>query len=145
YNTGGFNSAEEFLTNYAGDNYADILSFDSYQNNDDKEGKKFIHEVQKQLKIINEIGIKQHKLIAIAEAGYEAIPDPKWWTGTLSKAIGDYKISYVLLWRNHGWQEKEQKMHYYAPFSGQVSEKDFVEYYKLDKTLFEKDINKIKN
>ena len=142
YNTGSFSSKEDFLDKYPGDDYADILSFDSYQNNDDKEGKKFIEEVQKQLKIIDEIGKKQNKLIAIAEAGYEAIPDPKWWTGTLSKAIGDYKISYVLLWRNHGWQEKEQKMHYYVPYPGQVSAKDFVDFYKLDKTLFEKDIKK---
>lgn len=142
YNTGSFSSKEDFLDKYPGDDYADILSFDSYQNNDDKEGKKFIEEVQNQLKIIDEIGKKQNKLIAIAEAGYEAIPDPKWWTGTLSKAIGDYKISYVLLWRNHGWQEKEQKMHFYAPYPGQVSTKDFVDFYKLDKTLFEKDIKK---
>ncbi len=142
YNTSSFKSKEDFLANYPGDNYADIISFDSYQNNDDKDGKKFIEEVQNQLKIVNEIGIEKHKLIAVAEAGYEAIPDPKWWTGTLNKAIGDYKISYVLLWRNHGWQEKEQKMHYYAPYSGQISEKDFVDFYKLDKTLFEKDIKK---
>lgn len=145
YNTSSFSSEQDFLTNYPGDHYADLLSFDSYQNHEDKEGKKFIEEVQSQLKIINEIGIKQHKLIAIAEAGYEAIPDANWWTGTLSKAIGDYKISYVLLWRNHGWQEKEQKMHYYVPYKGQVSEKDFVDFYNLNKTLFEKDINKIKN
>lgn len=145
YNTGSFNSKEDFLTNYPGDDFADILSFDSYQNNNDKEGTKFIEEVQNQLKILNEIGLEKHKLIAVAEAGYEAIPDPKWWTGTFSKAIGDYKISYVLLWRNHGWQEKEQKMHYYAPFKGQKSEKDFIEYYNLDKTLFEKDLKKIKN
>ncbi|MDR6760441.1 mannan endo-1,4-beta-mannosidase [Flavobacterium sp. 2755] len=145
YNTGSFSSKEDFLTNYPGDDFADILSFDSYQNNNDTEGTKFIEEVQNQLKILNEIGLEKHKLIAVAEAGYEAVPDPKWWTGTFSKAIGDYKISYVLLWRNHGWQEKEQKMHYYAPFKGQISEKDFIEYYNLDKTLFEKDIKKIKN
>lgn len=144
YNTSSFNSEKDFLTNYPGNDYADMLSFDSYQNNDDKDGKKFIEEVQNQLKIIDKIGKKQHKLIAVAEAGYEAIPDPKWWTGTLSKAIGDYKISYVLLWRNHGWQEKEQKMHYYVPYSGQVSAKDFIDFYNLDKTLFEKDIKKLK-
>jgi len=142
YNTSSFKTEEEFLENYPGSEYADMLSFDTYQNNSDKEGKKFIEEVQNQFKIINKIGLEQHKPIALAEAGYEAIPDPKWWTVVLQKAIGEYKISYVLLWRNHGWQEKEQKMHYYAPFSGQVSEKDFVDFYKLDKTLFEKDIKK---
>jgi mannan endo-1,4-beta-mannosidase len=142
YNTSSFASKEAFLENYPGADYADILSFDSYQNNNDKEGKKFIEEVQNQLKIIDEIGRIQDKPFALAEAGYEAISDPKWWTGTLLKAIGDYKISYVLLWRNHGWQEKEQKMHYYAPFKGQISEKDFVNFYNLEKTLFEKDIKK---
>lgn len=142
YNTSSFSSKEDYLANYPGDNYVDILSFDSYQNGEDKKGEKFIAEVQNQLKIINEIGIEKHKLIAVAEAGYEAIPDAKWWTGTLTKAIGDYKISYVLLWRNHGWQEKEQKMHYYVPYSGQISEKDFVDFYNIDNTLFEKDIKK---
>jgi len=142
YNTSSFKSEEEFLANYPGTGYADILSFDSYQNNDDKDGEKFIQEVQNQFKIINKIGLEQNKPIALAEAGYEAIPDPKWWTNVLDKAIGDYKISYVLLWRNHGWQEKEQKMHYYAPYSGQISEKDFIDFYNLDKTLFEKDIKK---
>lgn len=142
YNTGGFANEAGFLTNYPGDNYADVLSFDSYQNNNDPNGEKFIREVQNQFKILNEINSKKHKLIALAEAGYEAVPDPKWWTGTLLKAIGDYKISYVLIWRNHGWQEKEQKMHYYAPFSGQVSEKDFKDFYNLDQTIFEKDITK---
>lgn len=142
YNTSSFNTKEDFLANYPGDDFADMISFDSYQNNNDKDGQKFIEEVQKQLKIINEIGHEKHKLIAIAEAGYEAVPDPKWWTGTFSKAIGNYKISYVLLWRNHGWQENEKKMHYYVPFKGQLSEKDFMEYYNVDKTLFEKDIKK---
>jgi mannan endo-1,4-beta-mannosidase len=142
YNASSFNSKEDFLDNYPGDNYADILSFDAYQNSTDKSGEKFITEVQSQLKIINEIGNEKNKLTAVAEAGYEAIPDAKWWTGTFSKAIGDYKISYVLLWRNHGWQEKEQKMHYYVPYPGQISERDFIDYYNLDKTLFEKDIKK---
>jgi mannan endo-1,4-beta-mannosidase len=143
YNTSSFKTEAEFLENYPGANYADILSFDNYQNNDDKNGEKFIIESQNQLKIVEKIANQQHKLTALAEVGFEAVPNPKWWTGTLLKAIGDYKISYVLLWRNHGWQEKEQKMHYYAPFKGQVSEKDFVEFYNLDNILFEKDAAKI--
>ena len=82
--------------------------------------------------------------MAFAETGYEAIPYDKWWTNTLMKAIGDYKISYVLVWRNHGWQETEKKMHYYAPYKGQVSEKDFVNFYNLDQILFEKEAAKAK-
>lgn len=142
YNTGSFQTKNEFLENYPGKEYADVLSFDNYQSSDPLKDNSFVKQCQSQFKIISEIAEEQHKLIAFGEAGYEGVPYPKWWTETLAKAIGDYKISYVLIWRNHGWQEKEQKMHYYAPFSGQVSEKDFVDFYNLDKTLFEKDIPK---
>ncbi|TRX41288.1 glycoside hydrolase family 26 protein [Flavobacterium restrictum] len=142
YNTGGFKTREVFLENYPGTEFADVLSFDNYQYNDPTKSTSFIDECQSQFKIIDEIAHEQHKLIAFAEAGYEGIPYAQWWTDTLLKAIGDYKISYVLLWRNFGWQEKEQKMHYYAPYTGQISEKDFVNFYQLPKTLFEKEAAK---
>ena len=87
-------------------------------------------------------GIGRAIAIALAEAGYEAVPDPKWWTGTLLKAVESYEISYVLLWRNHGWQESENKMHYYVPFKGHPNEKDFIDFYNLEKTLFQKDVSK---
>ena len=140
YNTSDFETKEEFLEYYPGTEYADILSFDKYQYNDPLKDNSFVENCQKQLKIMDEVAQEQHKIMALAETGYEAIPYDKWWTDTLLKAIGDYKISYILVWRNHGWQEKEKKMHYYAPFKGQISEKDFIDFYNLDKTLFEKDI-----
>jgi mannan endo-1,4-beta-mannosidase len=34
-------------------------------------------------------------------------------------------------------------MHYYAPYKGQVSAQDFVDFYNLDNILFEKDAAKI--
>jgi mannan endo-1,4-beta-mannosidase len=142
YNTGGFKTREEFLENYPGTDYADVLSFDNYQYNDPTKSNSFIEESLSQFKIVDEVAKEQNKIMAFAETGYEAIPYDKWWTNTLMKAIGDYKISYVLVWRNHGWQEKEKKMHYYAPYKGQVSEKDFVDFYNLDKILFEKDAAK---
>ena len=77
---------------------------------------------------MDEIAKEQSKLIAFAETGYEAIPYSKFWTKTLLESIGKYKISYVLVWRNHGWQEKEKKMHYYAPYKGQISANDFIDF-----------------
>ncbi|WKL43718.1 glycoside hydrolase family 26 protein [Flavobacterium sp. ZE23DGlu08] len=143
YNTADFNSKEEYLEYYPGSDYADILSFDKYQYSDPTKDNSFIENCQRQFKIMDEVTKDQNKIMAFAETGYEAIPYANWWTQTLMKAIGDYKISYVLLWRNHGWQEKEQKMHYYAPYKGQVSEKDFINFYNLDKILFEKDAAKL--
>lgn len=143
YNTADFNSREDFLEYYPGTEYVDVLSFDKYQYSDPTKDNSFIESCQKQFGIIDQIAKEQNKIIAFAETGYEAIPYDKWWTDTLMKAMGDYKISYVLVWRNHGWKEKEQKMHYYAPFKGQVSEKDFVDFYNLNNILFEKDAAKI--
>ncbi|WP_281228437.1 glycoside hydrolase family 26 protein [Flavobacterium aquiphilum] len=143
YNTADFNSKEDFLEYYPGDEYVDILSFDKYNYNDPLKDNSFVESCQKQFGIMDNITKEHNKIMAFAETGYEAIPYDKWWTDTLMKAIGNYKISYVLVWRNHGWQEKEKKMHYYAPFKGQTSEKDFIEFYNLDNTLFEKDAAKI--
>jgi len=140
YNTADFKSKEEFLEYYPGDDVVDVLSFDKYQYTNPVTDSSFITEVQNQLKIMNEVAVEHQKPMAIAETGYEQIPYENWWTKTLTQAIGNYKISFVLLWRNHGWQEQEKKMHYYAPYKGQLSEKDFIEFYNSPKTFFQKDI-----
>ena len=144
YNTADFKTKKEFLEYYPGSNYVDVLSFDRYQFNDPKKDNSFVENCQNQFKIMDEVAKEQNKIMAFAETGYEAIPYDKWWTNTLMKAIGNYKISYVLVWRNHGWQESEKKMHYYAPFKGQTSEKDFIDFYNLDQILFEKEAAKAK-
>ena len=144
YNTADFKTKEEFLEYYPGSNYADVLSFDKYQYSDPTKDNSFVESCQNQFKIMDEVAKEQNKIMAFAETGYEAIPYDKWWTNTLMKAMGNYKISYVLVWRNHGWQESEKKMHYYAPYKGQTSEKDFVDFYNLDQILFEKDAAKAK-
>lgn len=140
YNTADFKSKEEFLEYYPGDDVVDVLSFDKYQYTNPVTDSSFITEVQNQLKIMNEVAVEHQKPMAIAETGYEQIPYENWWTKTLTEAIGNYKISFILLWRNHGWQEQEKKMHYYAPYKGQLSEKDFIEFYNSPKTFFQKDI-----
>ena len=93
--------------------------------------------------MIGEIATEKNKLTALAETGFEAVPYAAWWTETLQKAMGSNKISYVLAWRNHGMNKgvTPARMHYYVPYKGQISENDFIKFYNLDKTLFEKDVN----
>ena len=141
FNTADFNTYEDFEKYYPGDRYVDIVSFDAYQYGIPTDSAVFIDKCQRQFKIMNDFALQHHKLMAFAETGYEQIPDKNWWTNVLLKAIGNYKISYVLVWRNHGWQEKEQKMHYYAPYKGHLSEEDFKKFYELPETLFQKDIS----
>lgn len=48
-----------------------------------------------------------------------------------------------LVWRNAGLIEKDH-WHYYVPKKGDASEADFKKFFKLSKTLFEKDVAKEK-
>ncbi len=145
YNKGGdFKTKEEYLERYPGDDMVDILSFDSYQFGDPQKEKWFEINTNNCLKLLGEIAKEKNKPFALAETGFEAIPYASWWTETLLNAIGENKISYVLVWRNHGYHNDMKKMHYYAPYKGQVSEPDFVKFYNLEKTLFEKEIEKEK-
>ncbi|MEC4005474.1 glycosyl hydrolase [Flavobacterium sp. SUN052] len=141
YNTSMVKSREEFLEYYPGADYADIISFDNYEYNDPTKDNSFVENNLKLFEILDQIAKEQNKLTAFAEVGYEAIPYDKFWTKTLLESIGKYKISYVLAWRNHGWQEQEKKMHYYVPYKGQVSEKDFIAFFNLNQTLFQKDVS----
>ncbi|MFY7839790.1 MAG: glycoside hydrolase family 26 protein [Lacibacter sp.] len=143
YNTSGdFSTAEEFMERYPGDDVVDMISFDTYQYGDDS--KAFATRLNKQLALVQTIADQKRKLTALAETGYEAIPDANWWTQTLLPAIGNTKISYVLVWRNHGYSEYMKKMHYYAPYKGQLSATDFTKFYQHNKTLFEKEAAKEK-
>jgi mannan endo-1,4-beta-mannosidase len=143
YNTGGdFKNKEEYLERYPGNDVADMISFDTYQWGDPAKDDGFTKNVNNLLNILDSAAAETNKLTAIAETGYEAVPYASWWTDVLQKAIGNHAISYVLLWRNHGYNEWTKKMHYYVPFKGQVSEKDFMKFYETEKTLFEKDAAK---
>ncbi len=144
YNTSDFKTKEEFLKYYPGNDYADILSFDTYQYEDPAKSQSFETNVNRQFSVIDEVARENNKLIAFAETGYEQIPYNKWWTETLMKAIGKYKISFVLAWRNHGWNEwmNPPKMHYYVPYKGHPNENDFIDFYNLKQTLFQSDVTK---
>jgi mannan endo-1,4-beta-mannosidase len=136
-----FTSADEYLQRFPGDDMVDVLGFDSYQYDDPQKNDWFVKNVHSLLTIIGQIAFEKNKIFALTETGYEAVPYANWWTKTLLNAIGENKISYVLVWRNHGLAAWNNKMHYYAPYKDQLSAADFLEFYKLEKTFFEKDIS----
>lgn len=140
YNTAGFSTSGEFLERYPGDGYADILSFDAYQYGNLAGGEAFVKEVREKLKIVNAVASTHKKLIAFAETGYEAVPDSLWWTNVLWRAIENFPVSYVMVWRNAGYIPSAKNYHYYAPYKGHLSAPDFIRFYKMDKVMFEKDI-----
>lgn len=118
----------QYLKKYPGDDRVDVIGFDAYQFDRDA----FLNTLDKSLAVIDTVARTHDKVMAVTEAGYEGIPDSLWWTGTLLPALEKYPVAYVLVWRN----ARERVTHYYAPYPGQVSAKDFVDFYKHPKTLF---------
>lgn len=133
--SGDFKNSNEYLEKYPGDEYVDILGFDSYQFADSLK-QQFIDQVSSRLDTLTSIAEKHNKIPALTETGFEQIPDSTWWTGVVWPMIKDHRISHVLVWRN-----AEFKIHhYYAPYPGQKSEADFVKFYNMPETIFRNDI-----
>jgi mannan endo-1,4-beta-mannosidase len=144
FNTGdNVNSVAAFLERYPGDDVVDVVSFDAYQYGD---GPSFGRSLGRGLSILDSAAATTGKVEALAETGYEQVPDPHWWTGVLEPALHGHPVAYVLVWRNHGWNPymNPPHMHYYAPYKGQVSAADFIQFYSLENTLFERDAAKAK-
>lgn len=121
-----------FLNKYPGDDMVDLVGFDIYQF--DRDG--FLESMESALRVTKAVAEAHDKVMAITEVGYEGVPDAKWWTGTLLPIVEKYPLAYLLVWRN----ARERVTHYYAPYPGQVSADDFVEFYKNPKTLFVNDV-----
>ena len=133
-----FNSEEDYLERYPGDEWVDMVGMDDYADFG-RDGKYNIEAGIKKLGIISAYAKKAGKLAAFTETGVESIPNPTWWTGTLLKSLqsSNLQLAYVLVWRN----DSKSATHFYAPFPGQVSEADFKKFYDDPFTLFEKDLN----
>lgn len=131
-----FNTEEEFLARYPGDEWVDLVGMDNYGDMG-RDGYKLEAAVRK-LKIVSDYAAKKGKLAAFTETGLESIPNPAWWTGVLLKVMkaDDLRLCYVLVWRN----DRTSPTHYYAPFPGHGSVPDFLKFYNDPYTLFENDL-----
>jgi mannan endo-1,4-beta-mannosidase len=142
YNTDRFSSKEEYLLKYPGDEWTDITGFDIYQRKGGAGGNAaFIKDAGGMLTMLEEIALEKNKIPALTEFGYAQVPDSNWWTNVLFKSLEQHEISYALVWRSAGYKASGEA-EYYLPFKGQVSEKDFIKFYNLPKTLFQKDVTK---
>jgi mannan endo-1,4-beta-mannosidase len=135
-----FNSEEEFLERFPGNDYVDLVGMDNY-GDFGRDGNYNVERAITKLKIVSDYGIKNNKLAALTETGLESIPNTTWWTETLLRVVKAEKMQlcYVLVWRN----DAQSPTHYYAPFPGQISVPDFLKFYNDPYTLFEKDLKKI--
>jgi len=143
YNTDKFYSKHEYLERYPGDEWVDVIGFDIYQAYNTATNDDFIRYAGSMLSTLDSVATEHHKIPTLTEFGNNGLKDSLWWTNTFLKAISPYKISYALAWRNAGNKGGNQS-EYYVPFKGQSSADNFIEFYKDEKTLFQKDVTREK-
>jgi len=144
YNTSdNFQDSTEFLRGYPGNDYCDILSFDTYQyGSTETAAKKFSDNLSTHLELMQKIALQHRKIMSVAEMGFNQIPVGNWFTKTVAPVLNRYPVAYVLFWRNAGYKPNDGADEYYVPYKGHASAKDFQDYYQSTHTLFEKDWRK---
>lgn len=142
---------QDYLYAYPGDEYVDILGFDNYWDvghpvnklSELRQQEQFIESLTE----VSKLAHSKKKPFALTETGLEAIPDPKFWTVKLLAAIEankwTQKLVYVQVWRNATY-EPGKPDHYYAPFPGQISADDFVQFYNHERIIFESQLSSIR-
>lgn len=136
YSPGGEGTKEEYMERYPGDEYVDLLGFDCYQSDGVKGVDAYKKNMTTVLTYLTRLGKEHHKPIAVTETGLEALPMDTWWTEVLFPLLDQYPVIYVLVWRN----ARERPNHFFAPYPGQASEKNFISFFYQSKTLFCKDL-----
>ena len=138
YSTDMFETEQQYLERYPGDEWVDILGCENYW---DFQGGASISNGIAQLRMLVRISDQRKKLAALTECGFNGIPVRNWWTQFLLKSIKEdsaaRNISYMMVWRNANLKQ------YYTPFVGQKSSADFIAFEKDSITLFEKDLKGI--
>lgn len=134
---------DQYLTDYPGDDYVDLLGVDFYFPNGNDET---IERFQKRCQQVVEYARERSKVAAVTEAGsrkdwqLSELAIENWFTHCLLSPIKNDEIarniSFACVWRNANTK------HHFAPYPGHASVPDFLAFYEDDFTLFLQDLNK---
>ena len=135
----------EYLERYPGGEYVDMLGFDCYANGEseaydpakvDQKIEQYKQTMKTNLDILTNIAAKAGKIPTITETGMERFGYPAYFTDAVYNTIKDYKVSYVLFWRN----ACDRPTHYYVAFPGCRNEEDFRAFVNKSQILMLHDI-----
>lgn len=139
YSPSAVKDATEYFERYPGADYVDMVGFDCYAFEKDNGLERYKKEMTENLKIVTDYAKISGKIPTISETGNETLTDKTFFTKTLYPIIRNYKVSWVLFWRN-AWTPSLPN-HYYVPFSGHPAEDDFKAFANEKKILLNKNIN----
>jgi mannan endo-1,4-beta-mannosidase len=125
-NASGPTGVDTYLAGYPGDEWVDVLGYDRYLN--ERTTAEQLSGLTRELSWVVTQAESRGKIPAFTETGQNALRDSTWWTGQLARAIeGDSasrRIAYVMVWRNANRASRNDE-HFFAPYRGQASERDF--------------------
>lgn len=148
YSTTEFKDKKEYEERYPGNEWIDVVGFDSYQNTDIIGARKdFIKNNIIRLAMLTEFARSNNKVPAFSETGYENLLDANWYTRTLYETIKDFPISYVLVWRNGGkknanrgrWQYQTNNSFFTPPVQHSAAQ-DFQNFHNFSNIIFQSKI-----
>jgi mannan endo-1,4-beta-mannosidase len=116
----------DYLTAYPGDAYVDVLGYDRYFG--ERSSAEELAGFTRELSWIVRQAESRGKIPALTETGLGGLRDSTFWTGRLARVIeGDSlsrRIAWVLVWRN-ATRAGRADDHFFAPYPGQPSARDF--------------------
>ena len=128
-------AGEKYFNVYPGDNYVDIFGSDYYFSTSSTINS---NQMMNGLRTIVTQAKKRNKISALTEVGQENLPTSDWFTKYLLNPIKAdtlaKNIIYAAVWRN------ESTSHHYAPFPGDATVPDFMNFYNDPFTVFQKDL-----
>lgn len=130
YSPNQVSDESEYLKNYPGDAYVDLLGIDVYDFNDGQ----YLEIANTNLEIVEEIAREKSKLYAFTETGLDRVESDDWFIERFYKLIRSKGITYALVWRN------TSEDHFFIPYVGHPAEFDFKEFTEKDLMLFQEDI-----
>ncbi len=134
YSTDRFNTADEYLERYPGDDIIDLLAFDLYDR-----GSDYAATLKNCAETVSRLAKEKTKIAAVSEAGGPIATNTTWWTKIILKTLKPIEISYVLVWRNP-WQPASHGA--FGPYRGSPDSEDFIRFYADPETLFQKEVTR---
>lgn len=160
YSPNEFNNPKEsdYLERYPGDDWVDVMGFDSYGFLDSKVDAWFKTVVDNTAMIVR-LADARGKIPVISEIGIQAPDigagkiDNHWYRKLIGGLKADKdarRIAFLLTWRNSPDGDGNGHPHYWVPYKSDENVKngtleDFTAFYKDDLTAFNRDISNVYN
>ena len=152
---GPFESTDEYMSRYPGDEYVDILAFDyydDYSSTSEAYNASYITSLDKTCKVVSDLAAEKGKIAAISECGVRVTREGSSeglaikgnpirgqnWYQKVSDVAKKNKMPYYMVWANFS------DTNFYVPYKyndkyGQELINEFIEYYNDPSSVFGKE------